>query len=102
VLEGRAVELTADLIRERVAKEFGVSVDGLVSKKRTKELTVPRQVGMYLMRELLDIPLIEIGKAFGGRDHSTVIHSINKVEEDIRTDDGFGARVQALRVELAG
>lgn len=102
VLEGRSVELTSDLIRERVAKEFGVSVDGLVSKKRTKELTVPRQVGMYLMRELLDIPLIEIGKAFGGRDHSTVIHSINKVEEDIRTDDTFGARVQALRVELAG
>lgn len=57
---------------------------------------------MYLMRELLDIPLIEIGKAFGGRDHSTVIHSINKVEEDIRVDDAFGARVQALRVELAG
>ncbi len=102
VLEGRSVELTSDLIRERVAKEFGVSVDGLVSKKRTKELTVPRQVAMYLMRELLDIPLIEIGKAFGGRDHSTVIHSINKVEEDIRTDDAFGARVQALRVELAG
>lgn len=102
VLEGRAVELTSDLIRERVAKEFGVTIDGLVSKKRTKELTVPRQVAMYLMRELLDIPLIEIGKAFGGRDHSTVIHSINKVEDDIRTDDAFGARVQALRVELAG
>ncbi len=102
VLEGRAVELTPGLIRERVAKEFGVSVDGLVSKKRTKELTVPRQVGMYLMRELLDIPLIEIGKTFGGRDHSTVIHSINKVEDDIRTDETFGARVQALRVELAG
>src|SRR5690554_395197 len=102
VLEGRTVELTPDLIRERVAREFGVSVDGLISKKRTKELTVPRQVAMYLMRELLDIPLIEIGKAFGGRDHSTVIHSINKVEEDIRVDDAFGARVQALRVELAG
>jgi len=102
VLEGRAVELTPGLIRERVAKEFNVSVDGLVSKKRTKELTVPRQVGMYLMRELLDIPLIEIGKVFGGRDHSTVIHSINKIEDDIRADDAFGARVQALRVELAG
>jgi chromosomal replication initiator protein len=99
---GAAIELSADVIRQRVAQEWGVSVDGLVSKKRTKELTVPRQVGMYLMRELLDIPLIEIGKAFGGRDHSTVIHSINKVEEDIRTDDTFGARVQAVRVDLAG
>ncbi len=102
VLEGRAVELSADVIRQRVATAYGVSVDGLVSKKRTKELTVPRQVAMYLMRELLDIPLIEIGRAFGGRDHSTVIHSINKVEDDIRADEPFAARVQALRVELAG
>ena len=96
------VELSPDVIRQRVAREWGVTVDGLVSKKRTKELTVPRQVAMFLMRELLDIPLIEIGRAFGGRDHSTVIHSINKVEDDIRADDAFSARVQALRVELAG
>ena len=99
---GAAVELSPDVIRQRVAQEWAVSVDGLVSKKRTKELTVPRQVAMYLMRELLDIPLIEIGRAFGGRDHSTVIHSINKVEDDIRTDDAFAARVQAVRVDLAG
>ena len=99
---GAILAATPDSIRTRVATEWGVSVDGLVSKKRTKELTVPRQVGMYLMRELLDIPLVEIGKQFGGRDHSTVIHSINKVEEDIRQDERFAARVQALRAELAG
>ena len=96
------VELTADSIRDKVAHGWGVTVDALTSKKRTKNLTVPRQVAMYLMRDMLDLPLVEIGRLFGGRDHSTVIHSINKVEEDIRTDDGFGARVQALRVELAG
>jgi chromosomal replication initiator protein len=99
---GEAPEITPGLIRERVANVFGVSVDALSSKKRTKEVTVPRQVAMYLIRELLDLPLVEIGKLFGGRDHSTVIHSIQKVEEDLATDDAFHARVQALRAELTG
>jgi chromosomal replication initiator protein len=91
------VEVTADLIRSRVAAEWGVSVDGLISKRRTKELTVPRQVAMFLIRELLDLSLVEIGKLFGGRDHSTVIHAVNKVEEDVNQDDAFRARVELLR-----
>jgi chromosomal replication initiator protein len=77
--------------------EWGVSVDGLMSKKRTKELTVPRQVAMYLIRELLDLSLVEIGNLFGGRDHSTVIHAVNKVEEELARDDAFRARVELLR-----
>ncbi len=97
-----AVELTPDAVRARVAAAWSVTVDGLVSKKRTKELTVPRQVAMYLIRELLDLPLVEIGKFFGGRDHSTVIHSIQKVEDDVRADEQFRARVEAIRQELAG
>ena len=100
VLSGAASELTPIAIRERVASGWGVTVDSLTSKKRTKELTVPRQVAMYLIRELLDVPLVEIGKLFGGRDHSTVIHSIQKVEEDLQTDESFRARVQVLRTEL--
>ena len=100
VLNGAVTELSPSMIRERVASAWGVSVDGLTSKKRTKELTVPRQVAMYLIRELLDVPLVEIGKLFGGRDHSTVIHSIQKVEEDLQTDEPFRARVQVVRAEL--
>ncbi len=103
VLSGGAIpEITPALVRERVAHVFGVSVEALSSKKRTKEVTIPRQVAMYLIRELLDLPLVEIGRLFGGRDHSTVIHSIQKVEEDIAGDDAFHARVQALRAELTG
>jgi chromosomal replication initiator protein len=93
---GAAVEITADLIRERVAAEWGVSVDGLMSKRRTKDLTVPRQVAMYLIREMLDLSLVEIGNLFGGRDHSTVIHAVNKVEEELALDDAFRARVELL------
>jgi chromosomal replication initiator protein len=98
--EGPAVEVTADLIRERVAHEWGVSVDGLMSKKRTKELTVPRQVAMYLIRELLDLSLVEIGNLFGGRDHSTVIHAVNRVEEELSVDDTFRTRVELIRGRL--
>ena len=99
---GEAPEITPALIKERVANIFGVPVDSMSSKKRTKEVTMPRQVAMYLIRELLDLPLVEIGRLFGGRDHSTVIHSIQKVEEDLVGDDQFHARVQALRAELTG
>ncbi len=99
-LNGGAVELTPAMIRTRVAAIWGVTVESLTSKKRTKELTVPRQVAMFLIRELLNLPLVEIGKLFGGRDHSTVIHSIQKVEADLKSDEAFRTRVQGLRGEL--
>jgi len=96
-----APELTPDLIRTRVAQAWGVPVEALSSKRRTKDLTVPRQVAMYLMRQLLGLSLVEIGRLFGGRDHSTVIHSIEKVEAELATDEQFRARVDAIRAELA-
>ncbi len=94
--------ITPEIIREQVAEAFRVPVDGLVSKRRTKELTVPRQIAMYLIRELLQLPLVEIGRLFGGRDHSTVIHAIHKVEEDLRNDDALRAQVDQLRTRLEG
>jgi chromosomal replication initiator protein len=75
-----ATKLGPEIIQQAVAREWGVTVDGLRSKTRTKHLTVPRQVAMHLMRELLGLQLVEIGNAFGGRDHSTVIHSLEKVQ----------------------
>src|SRR5690606_38517613 len=60
----RPLDLTPQRVRERVAAAFDVPVEGLVSKKRTKDLTVPRQVAMYLIRDMLDVPLVEIGKLF--------------------------------------
>jgi chromosomal replication initiator protein len=88
-------------IRQRTADAWGVSVDNLVSKRRTKPLTVPRQVAMYLIKTTLDLPYTEIGGLFGGRDHSTVIHSVNKVEADMASDADFRARVRRLQDELA-
>ena len=97
-----AVGLNSDTIQQAVAKEWGVTTEGLRSKTRTKALTAPRQVAMYLMRELLGLQLVEIGAAFGGRDHSTVIHSLERVTAMIREDPAFAQRIARLRVLLEG
>jgi chromosomal replication initiator protein len=96
------VGLNGDTIQQAVAKEWGVTTEGLRSKTRTKALTAPRQVAMYLMRELLGLQLVEIGAAFGGRDHSTVIHSLDRVAATIREDPSFAQRIARLRVLLEG
>ena len=90
-------KLTILTIQQAVAKEWGVTVDGLRSKTRTKTLTIPRQIAMFLTRELLATQLVEIGNAFGGRDHSTVIHSIDKVQESIVGDPELKTRINRLR-----
>jgi chromosomal replication initiator protein len=83
-----------------VARRWSVRPDALTSKRRTKDLTVPRQVAMYVIKHLLDTPLVQIGDIFGGRDHSTVIHSIRKVELDMGEDADFRAQVEAVETEL--
>ena len=87
-------------IQQRVAGEWGVSIEGMQSKTRTKTLTVPRQVAMFLARELLGLQLVEIGQAFGGRDHSTVIHSLERVSEEMRENAEFRNRVEKVRESL--
>jgi chromosomal replication initiator protein len=87
-------------IQQAVAKEWNVTNEGLRSKTRTKNLTVPRQVAMYLMRELLGMQLVEIGAAFGGRDHSTVIHSLERTVAMMNEDPSFAQRVAKIRVAL--
>ena len=93
---------TPDVVRRKVAAAWGVSAEQLQSAKRTKDLTVPRQVAMYLIKELFDLSLVDIGKLFGGRDHSTVIHSISKVEDDMQADPELKTRVEAIRKSIRG
>jgi chromosomal replication initiator protein len=93
--------LDISTIQEAVAREWGVSTEGLCSKARTQTLTVPRQIAMLLARELLGTQLVEIGVSFGGRDHSTVIHSLDKAAERIAGDPAMERKVSRLRVSLA-
>ena len=94
--------LTIHTIQQAVAKEWEITVDGLRSKTRTKTLTLPRQIAMYLAREMLSLQLVEIGAAFGGRDHSTVIHSLEKVSHMAQTQPETWSRVNRLRNTLEG
>jgi chromosomal replication initiator protein len=97
----RTAPPSVDRVQEVVARRWGVTPEGLRSKARTKSLTVPRQVAMYLARELLGMQLVEIGQAFGGRDHSTVIHSVDKVQRTMAADRKFRDRVEHAKHEVA-
>ncbi len=92
--------LDPEAIRDHVAGVWGVTGDALVSRRRTRKVTVPRQVAMFLIRDLLDVPLQRIGRVFGGRDHSTVIHSIRQVDVRCGGDPDFRAKVDEVRKQL--
>ena len=85
-----------DRILSAVSERFGVRPETLVGKRRTQAITVPRQVAMYLMRHLTELSLVEIGRVFGGRDHSTVIHACRQVAERIQAEESFRDKVNAL------
>ncbi|GMV05998.1 MAG: hypothetical protein AMXMBFR53_22750 [Gemmatimonadota bacterium] len=94
--------LSPERIQETVARRWRVRPEALASKRRTKDITVPRQVAMYLIKETLGTSLVRIGEIFGGRDHSTVIHSIRKVEEEMAKDPAFRQQVDEARDEVKG
>jgi len=89
-------------IQGEVCRYYGISMAELKSHRRTKRLVVPRQVAMYLARELTDASLPAIGRAFGGRDHSTVIYAVQKVSEQLGHEGDVYAAVQELARRLKG
>lgn len=84
-------------IQEIVANYFQVSVDDLKGKKRVKQIVVPRQIAMYLSRELTDASLPRIGQEFGGKDHTTVMHANNKIKKQLKTDAEIKTAVFELK-----
>jgi chromosomal replication initiator protein len=92
--------ITNELIQKLVAESFGVKPVDLKSKRRTRTVVLPRQVAMYLCRNLAGSSLPEIGQFFGGKDHSTVIHSCNTIEAKKEKDPELKARIEALTRQL--
>ncbi len=84
------------LIMETVANYFGIRIDDLKSKKRTRELSYPRHIAMYLSRELTDLSLPKVGEAFGGRDHTTVIHGCDKISTELKNDQTLNSILTEL------
>jgi chromosomal replication initiator protein len=95
-----APEVTIARIQEAVIQRFGVTLDELVSPRRSQAVAYPRQVAMYLSRELTDASLPLIGKEFGGRDHTTVIHAKDKITKLIREDRSVYNLVQELTARI--
>ena len=87
-------------IQETVSDRFGLSLDELCGDKRSQNIVYPRQVAMYLSRELTDSSLPKIGKEFGGRDHTTVIHATSKIARLIREDPSVYSLVQELTARI--
>ena len=99
-LAKRDKHLNVDYIQKTVASFFNLKVAELKSKKRKKVIAFPRQIAMYLARELTSESYPEIGHKFGGRDHSTVIHAVAKISELIKTDPYTKNAVDALSSSL--
>jgi chromosomal replication initiator protein len=88
-------------IVERVAAAFGVKVKDVLGPCRQRSVLVPRQVAMYLAREVAKLSLPAVGAAFGGRDHTTVLHACRKVAEALKADAKLKRTVRELKAELS-
>ncbi len=95
-------ELQPKEVVTKVAESFGVSPDRLVGRERTKEVALPRQIAMYLLREEANISLPQIGEALGGRDHTTVIYACDKIADLIERDDRLRRQVIEIRQKILG
>ena len=97
---GDVPEVSIERIQQTVSERFGISTDELCSDKRSQNIVYPRQVAMYLSRELTDSSLPKIGREFGGRDHTTVIHATSKISRLIREDRSVYNLVQELTARV--
>ena len=88
-------------IQRAVARHFGISEESLRGRRRTDTIAFPRQVGMYVTRQITDLSLAEIGAKFGGRDHTTVLHACSKIEHLMTTDRDLRAVVEDLMAVLS-
>ncbi len=93
-------EITPQLIIDTVAEHFNVAPSDICSNKRNSEIVLPRQIVMYLCRNMIDIPLKSIGTYIGKRDHSTIIHGINKIETELKDSETMRNTVDIIKKKI--
>ena len=93
-------EITPSFIIEVVSEHFGVNKDDITSTKRNSEFMLPRQIVMFLCRELTDTSLKNIGKILGKKDHSTVLHGVNKVSDEIKVNDDLKNKIEIIKKKI--
>ena len=92
--------ITPDYIISMVAEHFDVSVNDLSGNKRNSKIVMPRQIAMYLCREIISTPLKSIGKCLGNRDHTTIMHGIDKIEHEIENDENLKNTIDTLKKKI--
>ena len=104
VTTSESQEISVNRIKEKVSTAFGIKMDDFNSKKRTRKIAYPRQIAMYLSRELTDLSLPKIGNEFGGRDHTTVIHAHDKISKDLELEKNseLKEKISKIIAELKG
>lgn len=98
----KSKDLGPDLIKEVVCRYYNISVEEIESKNRQKQISQPRQVAMYIIRNLLDLPFADIGEHFGSRDHSTVINAYNNIVKEIEEKETSRKLIDKLIQEIKG
>ncbi len=93
-------EITPQLIIEVVSEHFQISLDQMISKNRSNEIAKPRQIAMYLCKNMTDIPLDSIGTLLGGRDHSTIIHGVNKITKELDTNENTRNLIETIKKKI--
>ena len=93
-------EITPQLIIEVVSEHFQISLDQMISKNRSSDIAKPRQIAMYLCKNMTDIPLDTIGSLHGGRDHSTIIHGIKKISEEYETNETTKSLIETIKKKI--
>ena len=89
-------EINVDLIKEKVSQYYNIKISDFNLKKRTRDIAFPRQVAMYLSRELTDLSLPKIGESFGGKDHTTVMHAHEKISNDIKKNKDLKDKIENI------
>ena len=93
-------QITADYIISMVAEHFNVSTADLCGNKRSSKIVMPRQVAMYLCREILAIPLKNVGQYLGNRDHTTVMHGVEKIEKELQSNEQLQSTIDTLKKKI--
>ena len=98
--EGDEPEITASMIMAQTATYSDFSIDELCGPNRSRNLVLARQIAMYLCRELTQLSLPKIGEEFGGRDHTTVLHAVRKIEGLVGNDMALAEEIEILKRQL--
>ena len=94
------ITITPEKIKKTVCKQYGIKLAEIESSKKTNNIAFPRQVAMYLMRDMTDLSLPKIGEYFGGKHYTTVMYACDKIEDEIKRDPSLESLIETLKDKI--